>query len=200
VIREWEATRPFAGARCPITAAVAQLKLKQRDYEDALRLFQIARSEVPEYTSWQLEYTYYLLLCRQKLAGSLDAADRAMALSAIKQGHFLAEHFVASNGFIERFTGMLHFLLREYAEATRYLELGRPKCSGYDLMALDQALVVCHLQTRQFDKARALATKGAANGGEYARQYQALLDSLPGLERTILASTNAPGTSGTPDH
>jgi len=50
-------------------------------------------------------------------------------------------------------------------------------------MALDQALFLCYVQTRQFPKARELLRSGAAAGGEYAERYQALLGQLDALEK-----------------
>jgi len=182
VMKEWEATRPFAGSRCPITAAVAQLKLKQNQYKEALELFTIARREVPEYTSWQLEYTYFALLCRQKLTGSLDATDRQLAAQTIRQGHFLSKHLAAGNDFIERYTGLLHILRGEFAEAVPFLELSRKKSTGIDRLAVDQALLVAYLQTGQGEKAKEVLTVGAAAGGEFAPKYQSLLQRLPTLE------------------
>jgi predicted Zn-dependent protease len=196
VMKEWEATRPFAGSRCPITAAVAQLKLKQNQYKEALELFAIARREVPDYTSWQLEYTYFLLLCRQKLNGSLDAADRQLAEQSIRQGHFLSQHFAAGNDFIERYTGLLHILRGEFAEAVPFLELSRKKCTGIDRLAVDQALMVSYLTIGQADRAKEILSAGAAAGGEFAVRYHSLLQRLPALESSrASAPTNTPATS-----
>jgi hypothetical protein len=52
VLHEWQATRPYAGSRCPVTAAAAQLRLKQDGFKQALELFEIAQRAVPQYTSW----------------------------------------------------------------------------------------------------------------------------------------------------
>ena len=183
VLHEWQATRPFAGSQCPVTAAVAQLRLKQDEYKDALELFEIAQRAVPQYTSWFLEYTYYGLLCRQKLSGRLGAAERQQARTAIEQGRFLSEHVTSNNDFTERFTGLLHLLCGEFAEAIPYLLAVQAQQRGIDRLAIDQALVVCFVQTRQFGRAREVLTPGAAIAGPYAQHYRALLEQLPALEK-----------------
>ncbi len=192
VLQEWQATRPYGGSRCPVTAAVAQLLLKQDQYKEALSLFEIAQRAVPPYSSWYLEYTYYGLLCRQKLQGRLSAADRLEAHAAIEQGHFLAEHMRSSTDFTERFTGFLHFLCGEFKEAVPFFEHIEPQQTGVDRLAIDQALVLCYLQTAQPAKARELLTASAQNAGEYAPQYQAMLEQLDRLEHGQTGVTNSP--------
>jgi tetratricopeptide (TPR) repeat protein len=195
VMREWQASRPFEGAKCPVTAAVAQLKLKRNEYREALDLFTIAQQGVPEYTSWYLEYTYYTLLCKQKLKQPFTPADNQQAQSAIEQGRFLFARDSSGNDFTARYTGLLCLLQNQFAEAIPFLEAARPKLDGFDLAATDQALIVCYLQTRQFEQAEAIARNGVANGGEFADRYRALLDSLPALESSLNAGTNPPVTA-----
>ena len=130
-----------------------------------------------------LEYTYYGLLCRQKLRGHLDTAERRQAQSAIEQGHFLAEHVPSNTDFTLRFTGYLHLLCGEFVQAIPCLQLVRPQESGIDRLAVDQALFACYVQTRQFAKARELLTSGAATAGVYAHQYEVLLERLAALEK-----------------
>jgi lysophospholipase L1-like esterase len=195
VLHEWQATRPFAGSRCPITAAVAQLRLKQDEYKEALELYEIAQRAVPPYTSWYLEYTYYGLLCRQKLNGGLGAAERQQAHIAIEQGRFLSEHVPSNTDFTERYTGLLHLLCGEFTEAIPCLLAVQAQQTGIDRLAIDQALVVCFLQTRQFGKARELLTSGAAVAGEYAERYRALLGQLTALEKARTGQTHSTGRS-----
>lgn len=180
-LEEWQETQPYGGSRCPVTAAVAQLRVKQGAYGEALELFRIALRAVPEYTSWHLEYTYYSLFCTQKLQGSLSEDDWKRAHEAIRQGHFLCERVRSSNEFSERYTGFLHLLCREFAEAIPYLRRCQGKVSGLDRLAVDQALILCYLQTGGFEEALTVAREGAARPGERAAHYQALLDSLPAM-------------------
>lgn len=192
VLQEWQETRPFAGSRCPVTAAVAQLELRQDDYQAALEHYEIARRAVPEYTSWHLEYTYYVLYCKQKLQGGLDAADKKLAQAAIHRGRFLTRHAPGSNGFPERYTGLLHLLRGEFAEAIPFLAASRTKQTGFDRLVVDQTLVLCLVRVGQFNEAHRLLTSALAGAGEYARQYQALLQQLPALEKSFAAQTNPP--------
>lgn len=191
-LREWQATQPFAGARCPVTAAVAQLELKHDDYAAALTHYEIARQAVPQYTSWRLEYTYYVLYCKQKLHGALDESERQLARATIRQGEFLARHSVSSAGFIERYTGLLHLLCGQYAEAIPFLAASRSRQTGIDRVVVDQTLALCYLQTRQAPKARELLTAALPGAGEFAERYRALLGQLPALEKALAQTTNAP--------
>jgi len=189
-LHEWQATKPFEGSRCPVTAAVAQLLLKEDHYKEASELFEIAQRAVPEYSSWYLEYVYYGLLCRQKITGGLGPADRQLARKATEQGHFLAEHLVSDTDFTQRYTGFLHFLCGEFAQAIPCLLAVQARQTGIDRLALDQALVVCYLETRQPEKAQDLLAAGAATAGAYAEQYQALLAQLSQIQKAHQEATN----------
>jgi lysophospholipase L1-like esterase len=190
VLHEWEATRPFEGSQCPVTAAVAQLRLKQDNYAEALKLFEIAQRAVPQYSSWYLEYTYYGLLCRQKLSGGLGAADREQAHAAIAQGHFLAAHVPSDTDFTQRFTGLLHLLCGEFGQAIPCLLAVQAQQTGIDRLAVDQALFVCYVQTRRFGDARELLTAGIPSAGGYAEQYRDWLRQLSALEKASTGGTN----------
>jgi tetratricopeptide (TPR) repeat protein len=181
VLHEWQQTEPYAGSRCPVTAAVAQLLLKQGQYEEAAELYAIALGAVPEYTSWNLEYTYYSLYCAQKLQGGLTDQDVHRAHHATQQGRFLCQWVPSNYGFSERYTGFLHLLCREFAEAIPYLESYQDKPTGLDRLAVDQALILCYLQTGSFEKAIGLARAGAGRPGDYRANYQSLLDNLPAM-------------------
>jgi len=191
VLHEWQASKPFEGSRCPVTAAVAQLLLKEDHYKEAGELFEIAQHAVPEYSSWYLEYVYYGLLCRQKISGGLGPPDRQLARKAIEQGHFLTEHLASDTDFTQRYTGFLHFLCGEFAQAIPCLLAVQGQQTGIDRLALDQALVVCYLQTRQPGKAQDLLAAGAAIGGDYAQQYKALLAQLSQIQKTHSEVTNS---------
>jgi tetratricopeptide (TPR) repeat protein len=183
VLHQWQATRPFEGSRCPVSAAVAQLRMKQDAYQEALELYQIALRDVPPYTSWFLEYTYYGLLCRQKLARRLSPAEKQQAHSAIDQGRFLSEHVPTDFDFTERYTGLLHLLCGEFREAIPHLRVVEAQQTGIDRLAIDQALVVCFLQTGQFSEAREVLASGSGAAGEYTAQYRILLAQLAALEK-----------------
>jgi tetratricopeptide (TPR) repeat protein len=190
VLRQWQETRPFEGSRCPVTAAVAQLLLKQDNYQEALGLYQIAQRAVPQYSSWYLEYTYYALLCRQKLNGQLGMLDKEQARAAIAQGDFLIQHIRSGTDFTPRYTGFLHLLCGEHAEAIPCFVAIQPQQTGVDRLAIDEALFVCYVQTRQFGKAREVLTSGAAGAETYAKYYRARLEQLAAFERSQAGQTN----------
>jgi len=182
---EWQETQAYAGSRCPITAAVAQVLLKEDDYAQALDLYEIALKAVPDYTSWHLEYMYYSMFCRERLNGDLTRNDLARIQAAIEQGTVLCDQVESSLGFNERFTGFLHLLCGEYGKAIPFLLDSRRTSTGIDRLAVEQALFLCFLENRRFDEARLLVLEGAARKDEFALRYQSLLDALPELMEAV---------------
>ncbi|MBP7829499.1 MAG: hypothetical protein KA248_06240 [Kiritimatiellae bacterium] len=178
--REWQTLRPHAGGLRPITAMIARVLLREGRTAEALPLYDIAARQVPEYTSWQLEYVYFALACREKLAGGLSPTERETAASAIAQGVFLLAHGDSKTGLTERYVGRLHQLRGEWAEAIPFLLAARPRMRAEDLVACDQALVMSYLKTGRTADARALADEGIRNSGRFAGVYRKLRD---GIER-----------------
>ena len=178
MVREWQTEVPHAGGKRPITGMVARQFMREKRYDEALKLFQIARQSVPEYTSWHMEYVYFALACREKIAGQLDEEDRKLALAEIEQGKFLLRQGFSQTGFTERYTGRLHQLRGEFAEAIPFLNASREKLSGFELVAADQALFMSFVKTRQLADARKLAENGVAHSGQYADFYKGMLEML----------------------
>jgi hypothetical protein len=178
VVRDWQSERPHAGGKRPITGMVAREFMRQKRHADALPLYEIATRSVPDYTSWHMEYVYFSLACREKLNGALSETDRALALREIEQGRFLLRQGFSQTGFAERYTGRLHQLRGEFAEAIPYLNASRQKLTGMDLVAADQALFVSLLKTGRRDEARQLAQLGADRSGQYAPLYRQMLELL----------------------
>lgn len=178
VIREWQSEVPHAGGKRPLTGMIARQFMREQRVAAALKLFQIAQQSVPAYTSWHMEYVYFTLACREKLAGKLDEAERALALNEIAQGKFLLQHGFSQSGLTERYTGRLHQLRGEYAEAIPFLNASRSKLSGFDLVAADEALFTSLLKTGREQEARQLAEHGVAHSGQYAGYYQQMLTLL----------------------
>ena len=178
MVREWQTEVPHAGGKRPITGMVARQFMREKRYDEALKLFQIARQSVPEYTSWHMEYVYFALACREKIAGQLDEEDRKLALAEIEQGRFLLRQGFSQTGFTERYTGRLYQLRGEFAEAIPFLNASREKLSGFELVAADQALFMSFVKTRQLADARKLAENGVAHSGQYADFYKGMLEML----------------------
>ena len=178
VINEWKTEAPHAGGKRPITGMVARQFMREKKFDEAVKLFEIAQTSVPEYTSWHMEYVYFALACREKLAGKLSEAERKQALSEIEEGRFLLSHGFSQTGFTERYTGRLHQLRGEYREAIPFLNASRQKLSGFDLVAADEALFTSLVETGQEAEARKLAENGVAHSGQYAGFYQQMLGLL----------------------
>ena len=172
--REWQTFKPHAGGLRPLTGMVARVLLREGKTDEALDLYEIAARQVPDYTSWHLEYVYFTLACRQKINGTLDEADLATAAEAIAQGEFLLAHGYSASGLTERYVGRLHQLRGEWSEAIPFLLAARPKMQAEDLVATDQALILSYLQTGQKTEALALADDGIKNSGRFKEIYERL--------------------------
>ncbi|MFM7808352.1 MAG: hypothetical protein ACKPEA_10570, partial [Planctomycetota bacterium] len=178
VVREWQSGRPNAGGVRPLTGMIGRVLLRQRDAEHALPLYEIARVQVPRYTSWHLEYIYFALACRQAIAGALSEAERATAADAIAEGRFLLAHGNSESGLTERYLGRLHQLRGEWAEAIPLLLSARPRMAGDDLVACDQALVDSYMMTGNRVAAVALTEDGLRNAGKFAPAYRQMRDRI----------------------
>ena len=177
--RQWQTMRPHAGGLRPIAGMVARALLREGRTQEALELYEIAARQVPDYTSWRLEYVYFALACREKLAGGLSEAERETAARAIREGEFLLERGFSQTGLTERYLGRLHQLRGEWAEAIPRLLAARPRMGAEDLVACDQALVMSYAKTGRIAEARALIDDGIRNSGRFAGIYRQLLAELP---------------------
>ena len=178
VAREWQTSSPHAGGMRPITGMVARVLLREGRPAEAAPLYEIARRQVPRYTSWQLEYAYFTLACRERVAGSLSEEERAAAAAAIADGRFLLAHGHSSTGLTERYVGRLHQLRGEWAEAIPYLLDARPRMAAEDLVACDQALIASYLKCGRATDARALAERGIRESGRFSGVYRQLLEQV----------------------
>ncbi|MFM7205687.1 MAG: hypothetical protein ACKO4T_03310 [Planctomycetaceae bacterium] len=185
--RQWQSFRPHAGGLRPLTGMVARVMLREKKPAEAERLYGIAQRQVPDYTSWYLEYLYFKLACRQQLHGRLSPADLEEAGTGIAQGAFLLQRGYSQTGLTERYVGRLHQLRAEWQESIPPLVAARGRLSGSDLVACDQALVQAYLETGNAAAARELVDQGVRNAGRLAPAYramEALLESRPDGERS----------------
>ena len=126
--REWQTSKPHAGGMRPLTGMEARVFLRENKTEQALALYQIAQTQVPNYTSWKLEYIYFTLACQERLRqqqfkdatalvntqGASDAAPpntiHNIAITPINTVNFLTESQMqqAADGIAEG-----NFLLRQ---------------------------------------------------------------------------------------
>lgn len=176
--RRWQTMTPHAGGLRPLLGMVGRTLLAEGHPEQALPLYERARQQVPDYTSWYLEYVYFTLACREKVQGTLSEADRREASHAIAQGLFLLGHGDSATGLTERYVGRLHQLRAEWADAIPYLLAARTKLAAEDRVACDQALVLSYKQTGQMLQAQALVEEGIQSSGRFAGIYQSLKKDL----------------------
>jgi len=178
--REWQSMRPHAGGLRPVTGMVAKALMRENRIAEAERLYAIAQTQVPDYTSWYLEYVYFRLACRERLAGGLSEAEREEAAAAIAQGEFLLRRGYSQTGLAERYVGRLHQLRGEWAEAIPFLEAARGRLVNEDRVACDQALVLSLMKSGSQAAAEAIVADGEANAGRFAPLYGRMRAGLTG--------------------
>jgi lysophospholipase L1-like esterase len=176
--REWQSGRVHAGALRPLTGMVARVLVRENRVREAAGLYEIARSQVPDYNSWHIEYTYFLLACRERQNGSLDETDLALAARAIGEGRFLLAHGFSESGMTERYVGRLLQLRGEWAEAIPFLEAARPKMAAEDLVACDQALVMSYMRSGRTADAIGIAERGIRESGRFEPVYRRLREEI----------------------
>ncbi|MEY3142047.1 MAG: hypothetical protein RLY21_540 [Planctomycetota bacterium] len=180
---EWQTVRPHGGAMRPLTGMIARIALREGRVAEAAELYRIAMTQVPEYTSWYLEYVYFELAATEKLTGKLTEFNRSEALRAIEIGRTLLGYGYSESGLTERYVGRLHQLRGEWAEAIPYLETARGRMGGTDLVACDQALVMSYLQAGRAGDAKRLIDQGIAQSGQFAPIYRKMAEDLIGARR-----------------
>ncbi len=171
--RSWQTMTPHAGGLRPITGMIARVLLRKNRTAEALSLYEMAARQVPDYTSWYLEYIYFSLACRERLGG-LREQDHATARNALVQGRFLLAKGDSQTGLTERYIGRIHQLLGEWEEAIPLFLAARSKLSSEDLVACDQALIASYLKTGKKAEALALIEDGVKNSARFSSIYSAL--------------------------
>jgi len=178
--KRWQTINPHAGGLRPLSGMVARALLAAGMPEQALPLYELAQRQVPDYTSWYLEYVYFTLACREKINRTLNMQDMAEAAKGIAQGNFLLSHGESGTGYTERYVGRLHQLRGEWAEAIPMLLAARGKLYAEDRVACDQALVVSYIKTGDLTSARALVEDGIKNSGKFSPLYKQISATIPG--------------------
>lgn len=195
VCRKWQNPATHPGAKRPITGMVGRVKIRENRFDEAEHLYEIARRSVAYYSSWNLEYNYFMLVSRERVHGRMSDEDRALARECIERGRFLLSHGHSESGMAERYVGRLHQLRGEWAEAVPFLLASRPKVTGSDLVAVDQALVMSYLRTGRQAEAVRLVQQGIDHSGQYAELYRRM---MTGIERAEGDSGSDGGTSPNP--
>lgn len=177
----WQTEKPHAGGLRPITGMIARAMVRENRLDEAITLFQIAQKQVPEYSSWYLEYVYFYLAIKEKINGVLLEADRITASDAISQGLFLLKRGFSESGFTERYIGRLYQLRNEWGEAIPYLLAARTKMYEEDLFACDQALIASYLKVGNRSAATSIIDEGIRDGGRFSNMYLQIKKNISGL-------------------
>jgi len=177
-VREWQTMTPHAGGLRPITGMVGRVMIRENRLADALKLYEIAQKQVPDYTSWFLEYKYFALALKEQIHGTLSPEEKTEAMNAITRGRFLLGHGFSETGLTERYMGRLHQLRGEWSEAVPLLLAARPKMQNEDLIACDQALVMSYIRTGKRNEALELLNSGISFGGKFSETYKRILLSI----------------------
>ncbi|HMP88906.1 MAG TPA: hypothetical protein PJ991_01830 [Kiritimatiellia bacterium] len=181
--RRWQTMAPHAGGLRPLTGMAARTFLASGKTEEALNFYRLAQRQVPDYTSWYLEYVYFELACLEIINGNLTTTELNKAQHGIEQGLFLLAHGESVTGLTERYVGRLHQLRSEWAEAIPMLLAARKKLSAEDLVACDKALVTSYIKIGDKQAALALTEDGIQNSGRFSAIYQ----QMKSLVETSLA-------------
>jgi tetratricopeptide (TPR) repeat protein len=181
VARKWRDRKTHAGATRPLSGMVGRELIREQKFDDARELFLAAQRNVPEYSSWHMEYVYFGLVCSEHLrtTGTLDDQGIAVARDELRRGEILLSHGASVSGMAERHMGRIHQLLGEFMEAIPYLQTARGRLGGMDLVATDQALILSYVKTGQMAEARRLARDGVEHSGEFRAHYEKMLSAIP---------------------
>lgn len=175
----WADPASHKGGARPISGMVGRAFYELEDWEIASRLFSVASRAVTPYSSWELQYVYASLLCRQSYKAGLDERDQALAREAIRHGRFLISAGQSVTGAAERYVGEMYQMLGEFDASVPYLTAAHAKLEGVDRLNADEALVTAYVETGQTPKARDLLARCVAEGGPYAAEYRFLQTRLP---------------------
>ena len=176
-LRDWQKPEThLGGEQRPISGMVGKKLVAARNPAEAEPLFRAAVENVPRYSSWNAEFTYYMLACRLALrpAGAQvpDDAEKEMARAAVGRCEVLLSQGRSPSGQAERYAGRLCQLCGEHEKAIPFLLTAREKLFETDRVANDQALVEAYVNTGQSDKARAVVQNGIEKSGRYADMYR----------------------------
>jgi tetratricopeptide (TPR) repeat protein len=178
-VREWQNFPAEVAVLRPVTSLVGFALLREGRVREAIEFYGLAARQIPDYTSWYLEYVYYAMACRQQLDGHLNAQDLATAAEAVAQGRFILDHRLSNGGAAENFyVGRLYQLRGEWSEAVPFLLAARLLLKDQDRFATDQALSISYLQTARKAEALAVADDGIKSGGPLADAYRRLRSDL----------------------
>ena len=176
-LRRWTDPATHTDGHRPIEGMVGRALYGLERLAEAERLFKVAAESAPPYGSWDLQYHYYSLLCRQQL-GELDDQDLDAAAEVIERGVFLVESGASRTGAAERYLGELLQMRGEWSRSIAPLLMAREMLSGVDRFLADQALIRAYVKTDQVNEAIAVIERGLAGDPRFAGAYQQMASDL----------------------
>lgn len=183
-LERWRDPELHGATERPLTYVVGAYRFQQGDYATAERLFRVAMATVPTVSSWRLQLTWYILLCRRHLADEPGPEDIRLCGETITVGEMLKQFGHAKERDVLRYLGLAYNMAGEYQSAVENLRAaidGAP--GGADTWEAVAALVDSYVQTGRVADARALLQRAAQDPG-MADRARRLLTSLPGASRS----------------
>ncbi len=152
-IKFWQDPQTHSGGFRPITGFVGAVLMSEGEFQKADRVLSIARRSVAEYSLWNLELTWRVLMARRRLHASLSPADIALAKEMIEDGETMYRATGIRSPELCRHLGMAYHLIGDHKRAIADLNKALEfvvDMSGFDVV---QGLVDSLVQTGQTDKA-----------------------------------------------
>ncbi|HNO78759.1 MAG TPA: hypothetical protein PKN33_11920 [Phycisphaerae bacterium] len=177
--QEWQNPENHRSIRRPLSAFVARVYIREKKFAKAKPLMEAATGSVPLYSTWNIEYIYSRLLCEEKMHGKLDDENLALAHETLERIRFMLLHVDDNPGLLLRFCGRIHQLCGEWKESIPILERARKHLWEIEKVACDAALIEAYIRTGDTPRARALASEGIKNSGEFVAHYQRFLNAIP---------------------
>ncbi|MCC7390258.1 MAG: hypothetical protein IT431_16000 [Phycisphaerales bacterium] len=171
-ITAWLDPATHRGGHRPIAGMVGRAMYELGRYEEADRLFDVARRAATPYGSWELQYSYFMLVARQTHAGELGEADLRLADEAIARGEFLCSLGPTESGGGERYLGELLQMCGRLEESIPYLGRARARLSGVDRVLADAALVRAYARLGDAAHAEPIIREGLQAGGAFVENYR----------------------------
>lgn len=171
-INAWLDPAIHRGGHRPITGMVGRAMFGLGRYEDADHLFDVARRAATPYGSWELQYTYSMLLARQNHAGTLTEDDLDIAREAISHGEFLCSLGPTESGGGEWYTGELLQMCARFGDSIPYLGKARMRLDGVDRVLADASLVRAYVHTGDAARAEPIIREGLQAGGRFVENYR----------------------------
>lgn len=178
-LERWRDPGLHGATERPLTYVVGAYRFEQGDYATAERLFRTAMTIVPTISSWRLQLTWYVLLCRRHLVEEPGPEDIRLCGEAVAIGEMLKQFGHAKEPDVLRYLGLAYNMAGDYEPAIENLKAAMDAAAGTPSWDSVAALVDSYVQTGQISPARALLQRAARDPG-MADRAKRLLSSLPG--------------------